>query len=35
MVFNSEWNRGYIHEGAQLRISYKNGDILRIEVASK
>ena len=35
IFFNSEWNRGHVYKGAQLRISYKNGDILRIEVASK
>ncbi len=35
IVFNSEWNRGYLHDGAQLRIAYKNGDILRIDAASQ
>jgi hypothetical protein len=35
IVFNSEWNRGFIHDGVRLRIAYQNGDILRIETASK
>jgi hypothetical protein len=32
IVFNSEWNHGYIHNGVQVRIAYKDEDILRIEV---
>jgi hypothetical protein len=32
IVFNSEWNHGYIHNGVQARIAYKDEDILRIEV---
>jgi len=32
IVFNSEWNHGYIHNGVQVRIVYKDEDILRIEV---
>ena len=31
-IFNSEWNRGYIHNGAQVRITYSDRDILRVEV---
>ena len=31
IVFNSEWNHGYIHNGAQVRIAYKNEEILRVE----
>ncbi len=32
IVFNSEWNHGYIHNGVQARIAYKDEDILRIEI---
>lgn len=32
VVFNSEWNRGYIHNGVQARIAYKGENILRVEV---
>lgn len=32
IVFNSEWNHGYIHNGVQARIAYKEKDILRIEI---
>ena len=32
IVFNSEWNHGYIHDGVQARIAYKDADILRIEI---
>jgi hypothetical protein len=32
IVFNSDWNHGYIHSGATLRITYRDGDILRIAV---
>jgi len=35
ILFNSEWNRGFIHNGARLKVSSRHGDILRIEVASK
>jgi hypothetical protein len=31
-VFNSEWNKGAIHNGVQARISYRGSEILRIEV---
>jgi hypothetical protein len=31
IVFNSEWNRGHIHNGAHVRIAYKGAAILRIE----
>jgi hypothetical protein len=31
-VLNSEWNHGYIHNGVEVRITYKDGDILRVEV---
>jgi hypothetical protein len=32
LAFNSDWNRGYIHNGARVRIAYKDGNILRVEV---
>jgi hypothetical protein len=32
IVFNSEWNHGYIHNGARVRISYRDENILRVEV---
>ena len=32
ILFNSEWNSGYIHNGAQVRISYRDGNILRVEI---
>jgi hypothetical protein len=32
IVFNSEGNRGYIRNGAQVRISYLNEEILRVEL---
>jgi hypothetical protein len=32
IVFNSDWNRGYIRNGGQVRISYRNEDILRVEL---
>jgi len=31
IVFNSEWNHGFIRNGVQVRISYRDGDILRVE----
>lgn len=31
-VFNSEWNKGFIHNGVQARITYRGSDILRVEV---
>ena len=31
-VFNSDWNKGTIHNGVNARISYRGSDILRIEV---
>jgi hypothetical protein len=30
-VFNSEWNKGFIHNGVQARITYRGSDILRVE----
>jgi hypothetical protein len=30
-IFNSEWNHGFIHDGARVRITSMNGDILRVE----
>ena len=30
--FNSAWNRGYIHNDAQVRITHRGVDILRVEV---
>ena len=32
IVFNSEWNHGYIHNGAAVRITHTGEDILRVEV---
>jgi len=32
IVFNSAWNRGYIHNDAQVRITHRGVDILRVEV---
>jgi hypothetical protein len=32
IVFNSGRNRGYIHNGAQVRITHRGVDILRVEV---
>lgn len=29
--FNSEWNKGYIHNGAKVRITFLDKDILRVE----
>jgi hypothetical protein len=31
-VFNSAWNRGYIHDDAQVRITRRGVDIVRVEV---
>jgi hypothetical protein len=31
-VFNSDWNKGFIHNGTQARITYRGQDILRVEV---
>ena len=31
-IRHSEWNYGYIHEGAEVRIGYKGEDILCVEV---
>jgi hypothetical protein len=32
IFFNSAWNRGYIHNDAQVRITHRGGSILRVEV---
>jgi hypothetical protein len=32
ITFDSDWNTGFIHNGVQVRIAYRNGEILRIEV---
>jgi hypothetical protein len=32
IVFNSESNRGYIHNGAQVRITHRGINIVRVEV---
>jgi hypothetical protein len=32
LVFNATWDRGYIHNGAQVRITHRGIDILRVEV---
>jgi hypothetical protein len=31
-AFNSDWNKGLIHNGTQARITYRGQDILRVEV---
>src|SRR5262245_53756421 len=31
-TFTSGWNQGYLHNGAQVRIAYDGGEILRVEV---
>jgi hypothetical protein len=32
IVFNSAWNQGYIHNDAQVRITHRGVNILRVEV---
>jgi hypothetical protein len=32
IVFNSSWNRGYIHNDSQVRITHRGVNILRVEV---
>jgi hypothetical protein len=32
ITFNSDWNKGGIHNGVQVRIAHRDGKILRIEV---
>lgn len=32
IFFNSAWNRGYIHNDAQVRITHRGVNILRVEV---
>jgi hypothetical protein len=32
LFFNSAWSRGYIHNGAPVRITHRGVDILRVEV---
>jgi len=32
LVFNSEWNKGYLHNGVRTRITHRGEDILRVEV---
>jgi hypothetical protein len=34
VYFNSDLNYGYIHDGVRARISYKNEEILKVEVNS-
>jgi hypothetical protein len=34
IAFNSEWNKGFIRNGVQARISYQDEDILKVEVIS-
>jgi hypothetical protein len=29
---NSEWNKGYVHNGVNARITYKGKDIIKVEV---
>lgn len=31
-TFNSEWNKGFIHNGVEARITYVRNEIIRIEV---
>ena len=31
-MFNSEWNRGFIHNGVEARITYVGEDIIKVEV---
>jgi hypothetical protein len=31
-TFNSEWNKGFIHNGVEVRVTYVDGDIIRVEV---
>ena len=31
-TFNSEWNKGFIHNGVEARITYIGKDIIRVEV---
>jgi hypothetical protein len=31
-TFNSEWNKGFIHDGVQARITYVGKDIIRVEI---
>jgi hypothetical protein len=31
-MFNSEWNKGFIHNGVEARITYTGKDIIKVEV---
>ena len=31
-TFNSEWNKGFIHNGVEARITYVGKEIIRVEV---
>ncbi len=31
-MFNSEWNKGFIHNGVEARITYVGKDIIKVEV---
>lgn len=31
-TFNAEWNKGFIHDGVEARITYVGTDIIRVEV---
>jgi hypothetical protein len=33
-TFNSEWNKGFIHNGVQARVTYHGADILKVEIKS-
>lgn len=31
-TFNSEWNKGFIHNGVEARITYVGKEIIKVEV---
>jgi hypothetical protein len=32
LVFNSEWNNGFLRDGVRARVTYRGEDILKVEV---